>query len=147
MLAALIATRHAPAPPVPPVLFYSNQLVAATNTFVCISICRTAARICTSLPIQYQLNLSLPGKESIFDQLNRFYYRIINYLSSGANMTPLPQNLYLNNQIVGSIATATALTGILATLPVASQDLPLLMRLQIQLALALANLRALGKPL
>jgi uncharacterized protein YjfI (DUF2170 family) len=146
MLAALIATRQ-PAPPPPAILFYTNQFIAATNVFVCTTVCRRAAFITTSLPIRHTLSLSLPGAESTLDQLNRFYYRIINYLSSNANIIPLPADLYLSNQIVGAIATATTLTGILATLPVLQANLSFLGRLRAELAQALANLKALGKPL
>jgi hypothetical protein len=143
MLAALIATRQAT---LAPKFFYTNQFIAATNTFVCITVCRRAAHICTSRPIQEQLAISTPGQESILDQLNRFYYRVINFLSSDANMIPLPLDLYLSDQIAGVIATATVLTGILSTLPVAPQNVLFRTRLQIELASALANLRALGVP-
>ena len=143
MLAALIATR-----PVGPVqrFLYTNQFIAATNTFVCITICRRAAYICTSLPIRTTLALSLPGQQSILDQLNQYYYRIINALASDANMIPLPTDLYLSDQIAAAIVSATTLTGILATLPVAAANRPFLVRLQNELALALANLKALGQP-
>ncbi len=144
MLAALIATRPA-APPV--VLVYTNQFIAATNTFVCIIVCLKAARICTSPTIQNTLNLSQAGKESILDQLKRFYGRIINYLSSDANMLPLPVDLYLSDQIAGVIATAQVLTVILATLPILPQNALFLIKLQVELARALANLRALGQPI
>ena len=146
MLAALIATRQAVSP-IPTVFVYSNQFVAATNTFVCLTVCRRAAHITTSLPIRTTLSLSLPGHESVFDQLNRFYYRIVNYLSSDANMIPLSADLYLSNQIAGAIASATTLTGILATLPILPQNAMFLVRLRASLALALANLQALGKPI
>jgi len=144
VLAALIAT-HPVGPPAP-VLFYTDQLIAATNTFVCLTVCRSAGTITTSLLIQNTLVLSQPGRESILDQLDRFYYRIINYLSSNANMIDLPVDLYLSNQIAGAIATARVLTGILSTLPVAPQSVAFLVRLRNELALALANLVALGKP-
>ena len=143
MLAALIATR--PFTPVPPVIFYTGQFIAATNTFTCITVCRRAAHITTSLPIRYQLSLSLPGAESILDQLNRFYYRIINYLSSDANAIAMPTDLYLSTQIAGVIVTAATLTDILSILPVAPQNVQFLGRLRAELALALANLQALGK--
>ena len=145
MLAALIATR--PIGPPVPVLFYTDQLIAATNTFVCITVCRRAGALTTSLPIRTTLTLSTQGHESILDQLNRFYYRIVNYLSSNANMIDMPSDLYLSNQIAGAIASATALTGILATLPVQPQSVLARTKLQGQLALALANLVALGKPI
>ena len=144
MLAALIATR-----PVGPVqrFLYTNQFIAATNTFVCITVCRRAAYICTSLPIRTTRALSLPGQQSILDQLNQYYYRIINALASDANMIPLPADLYLSNQIAGAIASATTLTGILATLPILPQNAQFLTRLRASLALALANLKALGVPI
>lgn len=141
MLAALIATRR-----LVQKFFYTNQFIAATNTFTCITVCRRAAYITTSLPTRYQLSLSLQGSESVLDQLNRFYYRIVNYLSSDANIASTPANLYLSNQIAGAIATATTLTSILSTLPVASQNAAFLARLQKELALALANLQALRTP-
>jgi hypothetical protein len=118
--------------------------VAATNTFICSTVCRRAAYITTSLPLRNQLSLSQPGAESILDQLNRFYYRIVNYLSSDANIIATPSDLYLSNQIAGAIATATTLTSILSTLPVASQSALFLIKLQKELAQALVNLRALG---
>ena len=144
MLAALIATR--PVGPPAPVLFYTDQFIAATNTFVCLTVCRRAAFITTNLQIRETLSLSQQGHESILDQLDRFYYRIVNYLSSNANMIDMPSDLYLSNQIAGAIATARVLTGILSTLPVAPQSVAFLVRLRNELALALANLVALGKP-
>jgi hypothetical protein len=143
MLAALIATR-APAPPPPPVLFYTNQLVAATTTFTCITICRRAAYITTSLPIKYTLSLSLPGQPAILDLLNLYYYRIINYQSSNANMIDMPVDLYLSNQIAAVIATVRILQGILATLPIVASSAGFLTQLQQQLATALAVLNSLA---
>ncbi len=143
MLAALIATRG-PAPPKPPVFFYNGQLPAATNTFVCMTVCRRAAFITTSLPIRYQLSLSLPGAESLLDHLNRLYRQIIDESSSAANLIDQPIDLYLSDRIANVIALGTTLAGILATLPVAVSALPFRARLQLELATALANLRALG---
>ncbi len=143
MLAALIATRQ-PAPPKPPVFFYTNQLVAATNTFVCITVCRRAAFVTTSLPVRYVLSLSLPGAESILDHLNRLYYQLVNDSSSNANIISMPVNPYLSNRIAEVISVAGTLTGILAVLPVAPATAAFLRRLQIELASALANLQALG---
>lgn len=143
MLAALIATRQH-APPTPPVFFYTNQLVAATNAFVCITVCRRSAFITTSLPIRYGLSLSLPGAESILDHLNRLYYQIINSSSSDANIISLPVNPYLSNRIAEVISVAGTLAGILATLPVAPSAAAFKARLQAELATALAVLRSLG---
>ena len=61
-------------------------------------------------------------------------------------MIPLPADLYLSNQIAGAIVSATTLTGILSTLPIAPQNEMFLVRLRTELALALANLQALGVP-
>ena len=140
MLAALIATR----PPKPPVFFYTNQLVAATTTFTCITVCRRAAFITTSLPVRYVLSLSLPGAESILDHLNRLYYQIINSPSSDANIISLPSDPYLSNRIAEVISVVVTLTGVLATLPVASAGTAFKVRLQVELAAALTVLRSLG---
>jgi len=145
MLAALIATRqNSPVPPPVPVFFYSNQLVAAVNTFTCITVARRAAAITTSLPIQHQLSLSIQGAPSILDLLNLRYYRIVNYLSSDANMISAVSNLYLSDQIAAVILSATALQNILTTLPVMSTDFVQLVGLQQQLAISLAILKSLG---
>jgi hypothetical protein len=73
------------------------------------------------------------------------YGRIINYLSSDANMIPLPTDLYLSDQIAAVVATVVVLTGILATLPVAPQNTIALAHLQKQLATNLAVLYSLAK--
>lgn len=137
MLAALIATRQKPTPPPPQVIRYGNQLVAAVTTFTCISVVRNAGFIAINFPIQYQLNLSLPGHESFLDQLNRAYFRLIGQLS-----TNNPD--YLSANIAQVIAIVAAVTPVLQTLPVAVDDLPLLGRLQKQLAIALAVLNSLA---
>jgi hypothetical protein len=143
MLAALIATRNV-IPPPPPVFFYTNQFVAATTTFQCITITRRAAFISTNLPVSYSLLLSLSGKPAILDQLNLTYYRIINYLSSNANMIDMPSDLYLSNQIAATIVTVTALQSILAVMQVASANAGRLAALQAECATALAVLKSLG---
>lgn len=145
MLAALIATRSQ-VPPKPPVLFYSNQFVAAVNTFVCVSVCRAAGAICTSRPIQNQLLLSVPGRESFLDQLNRLYYTLLNFRSSDANVIGPGVDPYLSNQILAVINSVTSLTPVLASLPVSLANVRALAALQARLAVALANLQALGKP-
>ncbi len=170
MLAALIATRG-PAPPPPVVFFYTNQFIAATNTFACINICRRAAALTTSQTVQYQLYFSLPGnqisgyqyngQESLFWQLSRAYARLL---------TPQAFNgsVFLSTNIAQVISIATALQVVLATLPIqpfaTSQQVPMLAPtdsqfggsvtrdpaqlppLQRALAVALVNLQALGTP-
>jgi hypothetical protein len=143
VLAALIATRLQ-APP-PPVARYTNQLVAAVTTFSCITVARRAAFLTTSLPTRYLLDLSVPGQPSILDRLTMNYGRIINYLSSDANMIPLPIDLYLSDQIAAVVATVVLFTGILASLPVAPQNVMALTRLQQQLARDLAVLYSLAQ--
>jgi hypothetical protein len=137
MLAALIATRNVPPPP--PVLFYTNQLAAATTTFTCITITRRAAFITTSLPARYVLALSVPGRESFLDQLNRAYYRLISQIASD-NPT------FLSNNILEVIGIVQFLTPVLAALPVAGANAVFLRKLQQQLAIALAFLQSLGAP-
>lgn len=137
MLAAIIATRNVGPPP--PALFYSNQLAAATTTFTCVTITRRAAFITTSLPDRYILSLSVPGRESFLDQLNRAYFRIISQTASDS-----PTFLSIN--ILEVINIVEALTPVLAALPVTGVNAAFLRKLQQQLALALVFLQSLGKP-
>jgi hypothetical protein len=137
MLAALLATRTLPPPP-PPTLNYGNQWAAATNTFEFLSITRSAAKITTSLPIQYRLILSLPGRESIFDYLNRMYTILI---SAPATDSPV----LLSNTILEVITVVDVLVPTLNTLPVAPQDAAALICLQQRLAVALYRLLSLGR--
>jgi hypothetical protein len=141
MLAALIATRP---PPKPPVFFYTNQLAAATNTFVCLTVVRKAAFIATNQTDRRALNISLPGAESSLDHLNRLYYQIINAPSSNAQIISMPSDLYLSNLIAEVILVVTAVVPVLAVLPVPLAAAGFLSRLQLEMATALANLRALG---
>jgi hypothetical protein len=137
MLAALLATRSLPPPP-PQTLNYGNQGAAATNTFEFLSITRTAAKITTSLPVQYSLILSLPGRESIFDHLNRMYSILI---SAPATDNPV----LLSNTILEVITVVDVLVLTLNTLPVAPRDAALLITLQQRLAVALYRLLSLGR--
>lgn len=155
MLAALIATRQ-PAPPAPPLLFYSNQLAASTITFSCIAIARKAAALTIDPAIQNRLNVSLSGQESFVGQLTRMNYHLISLNSSN-------NPVYLNNTIVQIIAILTSLTVVLQTLPIIPKVYPIeiftptiytqatpqqraatLASLQQQLATALAAIKALG---
>jgi hypothetical protein len=156
MLAALIATRQ-PAPPAPPLLFYSNQLAASTITFSCIAIARQAAWLTTDPITQMKLNISVPGQESFVGQLTRMHFRLI---SVNADNNPV----YLNNTIAQVISILTALTPILQTLPVKQTVQPVVIltptpqslltpgeratrvaALQAQLATALNAMKSLGQ--
>jgi hypothetical protein len=147
MLAALIATRHVVPPPPPPAIIYGNQFVAATTTFTCIGLAKRAAALSTNPTFSYQLLFSTQAQPSIVDQLNLYYYRIINYLSSNANITMLPSNLYLSNQIAGVIATAIPLNTIIQSLPVAAANAQALLVIQQKMTIALALLRSLAIPI
>lgn len=136
MLAALIATRQAPAPRI---VFYGNQLVASTTTFSCLTIIRRAAFITTSLPVRTQLSLSLPGSEALLDQLNRMYFRLI---SPTAGNDPI----FLSATIQQVIVIVTRLISILSTLPVSTNNTLFLVRLQSQAALSLRILNSLAIP-
>lgn len=144
MLAALIATRQVPTPPL---FFYSNQFVAATTTFLCITLTRQAALLTTDPAVVQLLLLSQTGHEAILDQLNRFYYRMVNYLSSDANIIDMPSDLYLSNQIAGAVATVTVLQSLVATMAVAPVNVIQLGNLQSKVSAALAVLKSLGVPL
>jgi len=137
MLAALLATRSVS----PPRGFrYTNRLVAETTTFTCITVTKKAAFITTSLPIRQQLSVSMPGQESILDQLNRQFYQMINQYA-------LDSTDYLSALIAQVIAIDVVLTPILQTMPVAPQNVPFLIRLQRELARALAVLQSLAVPI
>lgn len=139
MLVSLIAASNVgPAPP-PPIIFYGNQLVAATTTFSCIAIVNQAAALTTSLSVRYDLNLSWPGHESVFDQLNRGYHRLISPL---AEASPI----FLSTSIGQVIAVVTTLNGILQTLPVSAANLAILGTLQQRLVLILRVLNSLAIP-
>jgi hypothetical protein len=138
MLAALIATRsHAPPPPI--VFRYSNQLVAATTTFSCLDLVRQAAVLTTSLPVQYQLTYSMPGQESLLDQLNRAYFRLI-----GQSADDDPN--FLSDTIAQTITILGAINSVVLSLPVASFDVSALGILQRRLALAIRVMNSLAIP-
>lgn len=147
MLAALIATRQIIPPPPPPAIIYGNQFVAATTTFACIGFAKQAAALSTNPTFSYQLLFSTQAQPSIVDQLNLYYYRIVNYLSSNANITMMPSNLYLSNQIAGVIATAIPLNAIIQALPVANANANALLVLQQKMAVALRLLQSLAIPI
>lgn len=136
MLAALLATR--PITPTPIALNYGNQFLAATTTFDCIAVAEIAADLTTSLPIRYELILSLPGQESVFDQLTRTYRGLVRQLAAD-------NPAYLNTTIIQSITVISDLTAILQSLPVVSANVAILIALQQRLAIALYRLRSLAR--
>jgi hypothetical protein len=153
MLAALLATRIPPAPP-PPVFFYGNQFVAATTTFTCIFLTRRAAMISTNPVFSAPLLSSMTGSESILSQLDRYYSRIVNSLSSDADMinsAPYQvvnsSDLYLSDQISGVVAAAFNLNAIIQGLSVAPVDIPTLIDLQRRMTIALKLLQSLAIPI
>jgi hypothetical protein len=135
MLAALLATRQIIPPPLR--FRYSNQLIAAVNTFVCISVTRAASRLTSSLQEQWILSVSLPGRECYFDQLNRQYFLLI---SPRAGFDPD----FLSDTIARVISIATKLTPVIGSLPVAPGRENYLHVLQHRLYVALAVLNSLG---
>lgn len=139
MLVSLIAASNVGPAPSPPIIFYGNQLVAAHTTFSCITLTTQAAALTSSLQARCVLCLSLPGQESILDQLNRVYAQLI-HPSSG--FSPI-----LCSTLIGQIiAVTTTLNGILPTLPVSAANLAIRGTLQQRLVLILRVLNSLAIP-
>src|SRR5579864_824463 len=154
MLAALLATRT------PPVIIYGDQFVAATTTFLCISLAKQAAFLSTNPVFSYQLLFSTQGHESIVDSLNRLYYNIVGPQGSaslGAHFTGLSGRIirmprpftqtYLSIQIAAVIIVAIQLNRIIQSLPVASVNAIKLVALQRQMGIALRLLQSLAIPI
>lgn len=136
MHVAIIATRPSF---IPPVFVYRNQVVAATTVFSCLDLIRRAAVLTTSLPVRYQLTYSIPGHESLLDQLTRAYFRLI-----GQQADDDPN--FLSTTIAQSIAILGTLNGVMQGLPVASFNTPALAALQQRLALVIRIMNSLAIP-
>lgn len=155
MLAALLGTR------IPPVILYGNQFVAATTTFLCASLAKSAAALSTNPVFSYQLLFSTQGHESIVDSLDRLYYNIVGPLGStsqGSHFTglrlsgptrPIPSfaQTYLSIQIAAVIIVATQLNAIIQSLPVAPINVIKLGNLQQRMGIALRVLHSLAIPI
>jgi hypothetical protein len=126
---------------------YGNQLVAATTTFTCITLAKQAAALSTNPAASYQISFSTQANPSLISQLEQAYYRIINYLSSNANMIQMPSNVYLSNQIIAVIEAATVLNGIIQFLPVAPGNTAQLVNIQTRMGIALRLLLSLAIPI
>lgn len=148
MLAALIATR---ALPVPPVIQYGNQFVAATTTFTCITLAKRAAFLSANSVYSYQILFSTQGHPSIIESLNVYYKRIVNAYSSNANgyvaYGSLVNPSYLSDQIKSVIAVATTLNTVIQSLPVSADNLVKLADIQNRMEIALRLLQSLAIPI
>jgi hypothetical protein len=147
VLAALIATRVIPSSPV----VYGNQFVAATTTFTLITLTKQAAFLSTNPLTSYQLLFSRQGNPSIKEQLDLYYYRLVNAYSSNSNgyteFGALNNPLYLSNQIAGVIAVAIQLNTIIQSLSVSSSNITKLLNLQRTMGIALRLLQSLAIPI
>lgn len=132
MLAALIATRHAPIP----IIVYGNRLVAAITTFTCLTIARRAGQITTDGLAAQQIFFSSSGSESIFDHLSRDYSILI-----GQDVIDRPA--LLSSVIADIIPVVTTLNGLVQSLNTAAQNASTLAKMQEQLPIALAVLNSL----
>lgn len=156
MLAALLATR---AVPVPPVIIYGNQFVAATTTFLCASLAKSAAALSTNPVFSYQLLFSTQGHESIVDSLDRLYYNLVNPQSSNSlasvgdlglsrDVVSLPTVAsYLSINIAAVIVVAVQLNTIIQSLPVAQVNVSKLEDIQRRMRIALNLLHSLAIPI
>jgi Putative Ig domain len=129
------------------VVLYGNQFVAATTTFTCITLAKQAAAISANPSFSYQLLFSTQANPSLVSQLEQAYYRIVNYLSSNANIIQMPSNVYLSNQIIAVIEAATVLNGIIQALPVATVNTRRLVDIQTRMGIALRLLLSLAIPI
>lgn len=129
------------------VTLYGNQFVAATTTFTCITLAKRAAFLSTNPIYSYQLLFSTQANPSIVSQLEQAYYRIVNYLSSNANITQMPSDVYLSNQIIAAIEATTILNTIIQSLPVAPENALKLADIQNRTGIALRLLLSLAIPI
>jgi hypothetical protein len=144
------------------IVLYGDQFVAATTTFLCLSLAKRAAALSTNPVFSYQLLFSTQGHPSLVSLLDMYYSRIINLLSStswGAHFTglhagspppmtsPPVTSTYLSNQIIAVLVVATQLNVIIQSLPVASDNVIELSSIQQRMAVALRLLHSLAIPI
>lgn len=131
MHAAIIATRSAPVPIVP---VYGNRLVAAQQTFICVSSIRTAALITSNGATQQAILFSTSNQQGLLDQITAIYYTLI-----GQQVIDVPG--LLSSTIAQSVAVATVINATIQSLSVFPQKVATLEDIQRRVAGALYTLQ------